>query len=135
MSNVHLVDGNRLTLLQNGGAYFPQLCADIDACRSFVYLETYIFANDATARQICDALLRAAGRDVVVRVLMDGFGSVDFPKPWLAELTDAGVQVQWFRREFQDAPPPLAPSASQAGGAGRRSGVCRRHQHHRRYHP
>ncbi len=100
MRNVHLVDGNRLTLLQNGAAYFSQLCADIDACRSFVYLETYIFAEDKTARRVCDALLRAAGREVVVRVLMDGFGSADFPKTWLAELLDAGVQVQWFRREL-----------------------------------
>jgi cardiolipin synthase len=100
MSEMHQVDGNQLTLLQNGAAYFPQLCADIDACKSFIYLETYIFSADESGRQVSDALQRAARRDVVVRVLMDGFGSADLPPHWLSELFDAGVQVQWFRREI-----------------------------------
>ena len=94
------VDGNRLALLQNGTEYFPRLLADIDACRSFVYLETYIFAADETGRMVCSALQRAARRGVVVRVLMDGFGSADFPQSWLSELEEAGVHVLWFRREI-----------------------------------
>jgi cardiolipin synthase len=94
----HKVNGNRLLLLQNGAAYFPQLCADIDACKSFIYLETYIFSADETGRQVSEALQRAARRDVVVRVLMDGFGSADFPPHWRTQLQEAGVQVQWFRR-------------------------------------
>jgi cardiolipin synthase len=100
MSEMHQVNGNQLTLLQNGATYFPQLCADIDACKSFIYLETYIFSADEAGRQVSDALQRAARRDVVVRVLMDGFGSADLPSHWLSELFDAGVQVQWFRREI-----------------------------------
>ena len=87
-------------LLQNAAAYFPQLCKDIDAARSFIYLETYIFFADETGRMVCAALQRAARRGVVVRVLMDGFGSADFPLHWLVELHDAGVHVQWFRREI-----------------------------------
>ncbi len=97
---MHQVNGNQLRLLQNGAAYFPQLCMDIDACQSFIYLETYIFAADESGRMVSDALQRAARRDVVVRVLMDGFGSADFPPHWLAQLQEAGVQVQWFRREI-----------------------------------
>ena len=100
MVDMQQVDGNQLALLQNGAAYFPQLLADIDACRSFVYLETYIFAADETGRLVCSALERAARRGVSVRVLMDGFGSVDFPANWFSELEAAGVHVQWFRREL-----------------------------------
>ncbi len=94
------IDGNGLTLLQNGAEYFPRLLADIDACRSFVYLETYIFASDEIGRTVCSALERAALRGVAVRVLMDGFGSADFPFEWLSRLESAGVHVQWFRREL-----------------------------------
>ena len=100
MSQVHQVAENQLVLLKNGTAYFPRLCADIDAAQHSVYLETYIFAPDKTGRMVVDALLRAAERGVVVRVLLDGFGAADFPKAWLAELTAAKVQVQWFRREI-----------------------------------
>jgi cardiolipin synthase len=100
MSQVHQVAENQLVLLQNGTAYFPRLCADIDAAQHSVYLETYIFAPDKTGRMVVDALRRAAERGVVVRVLLDGFGSADFSKAWLAELAAAKVQVQWFRREI-----------------------------------
>ncbi len=97
---VHQVDGNRLTLLQNGAAYFPQLCADIAAAQSFIYLETYIFAVDETGHWVSQALQKAARRGVVVRVLMDGFGSAKFPQHWLDEWRVAGVEVQWFRRKI-----------------------------------
>ena len=100
MSKIHQVAENQLLLLQNGTAYFPRLCADIDVAQHSVYLETYIFAPDKTGRMIVDALRRDAERGVVVRVLLDGFGSADFSKAWLAELTVAKVQVQWFRREI-----------------------------------
>lgn len=95
---MHQVDENRLMLLQNGTEYFPQLCADIDACHSFIYLETYIFSADETGNLVSQALQRAAKRGVVVRVLMDGFGSSDFPPIWQERLRKAGVHVQWFRR-------------------------------------
>ncbi len=93
------VDGNELTLLQNGAEFFPQLCADIDAAQHSVYLETYIFAADVTGQTVAEALQRAAIRGVEVRLLLDGFGSVDLPGAFIDELLKVGVQVQWFRRE------------------------------------
>ena len=100
MANVHQVADNRLMLLKNGAAYFPQLCADIDAAKHSIYLETYIYSADETGRMVADALRRAAVRGVVVRVLLDGYGSAELPPEWLDELSAAKVQVQWFRREI-----------------------------------
>ena len=100
MTSAHQVAGNQLTLLQNGTAFFPQLCADIDAARHSINLETYIFAADEVGRMVTDALQRAAARGVVVRVLLDGFGSAALPQHWVDELRTAGVEVQWFRREI-----------------------------------
>ncbi|MBI5438619.1 MAG: cardiolipin synthase ClsB [Nitrosomonadales bacterium] len=98
MTGSHQVAGNQLTLLQNGAAFFPQLCADIDAAQHSICLETYIFAADETGRMIADALQRAAARGVAVRVLLDGFGSADLPQRWMDELRASGIEAQWFRR-------------------------------------
>ena len=100
MSRVQLVAGNQLALLQNGVEYFPQLCADIDAAQHSIYLETYIFAADSVGRMVADALRRAAARNVVVRVLLDGYGSAGLPQHWLDDLLAAGGEVQWFRRKI-----------------------------------
>lgn len=100
MNRVHQVSGNELTLLQNGEVFFPQLCADIDAARHSVYLETYIFAADETGYLVAEALQRAAVRGLSVRVLLDGFGSAELPGAFMDELLKVGVEVQWFRREI-----------------------------------
>ena len=97
MSSAHQVDGHTLTLLRNGEEYFPRLIAAIDGATRSVYLETYIYAADATGRKISDALQRAAKRGVAVHLLLDGFGSADLPQAWVDELRAAGVRVLWFR--------------------------------------
>ena len=100
MNRVRRIAGNELMLLKNGTAFFPQLCADIDAAKRSVYLETYIFAADETGSLVAQALQRAAARGLSVRVMLDGFGSAELPDSFVEELREAGVEVQWFRREI-----------------------------------
>jgi cardiolipin synthase len=95
------IEGNAITLLENGQAYFPALEAAIDGANREVLLQTYIFASDATGRRIADALLRAAGRGVTVRLLVDGFGGRAFMRDLLDRLVSAGVEVLIFRREWR----------------------------------
>lgn len=96
---MHFTDGNRLTLLCNGEQYFPALVEAIDSARVEVFLETYIFANDQTGSLVADALARAAGRGVTVRLLIDGFGAREFSPRFRAMLRGAGAQVLVFRPE------------------------------------
>ncbi|MBI5007832.1 MAG: cardiolipin synthase ClsB [Nitrosomonadales bacterium] len=100
MNRPHRIDGNELMLLKNGAAFFPRLCADIDAAQQSIYLETYIFAADQTGNMVAQALQRAAARGLIVRLLLDGFGSAELPVSFVEEMREAGVQVQWFRREI-----------------------------------
>jgi cardiolipin synthase len=100
MSAAREIDGHRLTLLQNGTEYFPQLLEAIHAARRSIYLEAYIFASDETARQLKEALECAAARAVSVHVLLDGFGSADLPQVWQDEMRNMGVKVLWFRPEL-----------------------------------
>ena len=91
--------GNHLRLLRTGVEYFPALIEAIDTARHEVHLETYIFADDVTCREVAAALARAARRGVGVRVLVDGFGAGGFDTGMGANLDDAGVEVLVYRPE------------------------------------
>ncbi|MGB4467435.1 MAG: cardiolipin synthase ClsB [Azovibrio sp.] len=93
------IDGNRITLLNSGHEYFPSLLEQIDQARREIFLESYIFANDRIGNQVVSALIRAAGRQVAVRVLVDGFGARDFPESFGPRLQAAGVQYLIYRQE------------------------------------
>jgi cardiolipin synthase len=97
---IDFVDGNRLTLLNSGGEFFPALIESIEAATTDVQLETYIFEDDASGRPVMEALKRAAGRGVKVRVLVDGFGAARFTDTLQPELLAAGAQVMVYRREL-----------------------------------
>ncbi len=95
------VGGHRLTLLRNGAEYFPALIAGIDGATQEVFLETYIFADDAAGQAVTAALLRAAQRGVATHVLVDGWGSHDYlPEDLIEELTAGGVRFAFYRPEI-----------------------------------
>ena len=97
-----VTEGNRLRLLRNGAEYFPALEAAIRKARREVFLETYIFADDESARRITDVLIHAAGRGVAVHLLVDGFGSRDLmPSDLRDRLLAAGVKFLVFRPEVR----------------------------------
>jgi cardiolipin synthase A/B len=98
------VEGNRVTLLRNGEQYFPALVAAIDAARTEVFLETYIFADDETGSLVSDALARAAARGVATHLLIDGYGAKDFAPRFRRMLAEAGAEVLVFRPQVSPWP-------------------------------
>lgn len=97
---IRYLAGNQLTLLQNGAEYFPALEAAIDRASSHVYLETYIYADDATGQRIAAALMRAAQRGVATHLIIDGYGAQDYPASALRALRAAGVEVLIYRPQI-----------------------------------
>ena len=92
--------GNTVTLLRGGNAYFPALIGAVAAARNDVWLETYIFADDASGRVVAVALAEAAARGVTVRVLVDGWGAKHYLTPALEQvLVDGGVKLMKYRPE------------------------------------
>src|SRR5438477_82760 len=77
---VEFLPGNRLTLLRSGVEYFPALEAAIREARREIFLETYIYASDATGERITKALCEAARRAVAVHWLVHG-ARVSHPVP------------------------------------------------------
>jgi len=100
VSSVHIVEGHTLTLLCNGEEYFPRLVSAIDSATNSIYLDTYIYATDATGRMIADALQRAARRGVRTHLLLDGYGSAHVSSAWIEEFRASGVEVLKYRPEI-----------------------------------
>jgi cardiolipin synthase len=67
--------GNRATLMADSNAAIDALVADIDAAADHVHLLFYIWLPDANGTKVADALVRAAGRGVACRGLVDDIGS------------------------------------------------------------
>src|SRR6185295_18423357 len=94
------VSGNCIELLRCGTEYFPALEAACEAATTEIYLETYIFEDDATGRRIAAALAGAARRGVLVNLLIDGFGSKDLSAQFVSGLRESGVHVLKFRPDI-----------------------------------
>lgn len=92
--------GNQLKLFQGGNSLFPALVAAIEAAERSIFLETYIFAKDATTQTIATALERAAQRGVQVHVLVDGFGTRNFVADFGESLSAARVRFLVYRPEL-----------------------------------
>lgn len=87
---------HELTLLKGGVELFPAMVEAIDAARSQVMLETYIFDFALSALTVAEALERAAARGVTVRVVVDGVGTGEVPDAWRARWSAAGVRWRVF---------------------------------------
>jgi len=90
------VAGHTITLLEGGGEFFPALINAIDASRTEVRLETYIFEFDVSGAAVAFALARAAQRGVAVYLVMDGIGTPQVPPVWAKRFDQAGVQWHLF---------------------------------------
>ena len=96
--NERFTPGNRIDLLRSGGEYFPAILAAIDGATRAIFLEAYIYAEDATAEAVTGALAAAARRGVAVHLLVDGFGSREMSPRYQQTLNAAGVELLVYRR-------------------------------------
>ena len=88
--------GHRLTLLEGSGELFPALIEAIDQAVHEVWLESYIFDFTGGSIGVAQALERAARRGVVVRVVVDGFGTPLLPPDWRLRFRQSGVDWQVY---------------------------------------
>lgn len=87
--------GNHVELIDSWQGVFAKLLADIEAAERSCHLEFYIWSNGGEADKVVDAVIRAAQRGVVCRVLVDAMGSRAFLRSEaVSRLRDAGVHVQ-----------------------------------------
>lgn len=75
INGFHPVAGNRACVLDDADETIRRMVADMDAATDHIHVLYYIWLNDRTGTAIAEALIRAAQRGVVCRVIADGLGS------------------------------------------------------------
>jgi cardiolipin synthase len=87
--------GDRYTVLRNGDEVFPAMLEAIRQAKRRISFESFIYSDGVVGDQFTRELAAAAGRGVVVRVVLDAFGG-ELSKESEEKLKSAGVQVVWF---------------------------------------
>ena len=90
------VAGQELTLFEESPSLIAAMVDDIRAARSRVWMESYIFADDAAGRAVAAALADRAAAGLDVRLMVDAWGSFGTPAALFNRLRAAGVQVHLF---------------------------------------
>ncbi len=91
-----VVGGNDARLLFNA-ELFPAMAAAIASARESVLFARYTYGAGPAARVLAETLAERARAGVAVRVLLDAFGSRDFPDEYADLMRRAGCQVLFFR--------------------------------------
>lgn len=86
-----LRDGHQIKLLKGGAEFFPELIRALDAARSHIQLETYIFDFYGAGALVAAALERAGRRGLRVWVVVDGVGTPRLSEEWRVRFDEAGV--------------------------------------------
>lgn len=86
--------GNRAELLESPEGARRRLLQDLETARETISLLYYIWLDDETGRAVAEAVIRAAGRGVTCRIMVDALGSRDFlaSESW-QRLRAAGVRT------------------------------------------
>lgn len=87
---------NRVEVYFDGRSAFDAMERDVDAARTEILVESYIWKDDDTGRRALNALARAAARGVAVRALADAVGSLSTKRAYWEELTRRGIEVRLF---------------------------------------
>lgn len=95
MVGVPTLTGNAMSLHSDTEATLRHIARDVDAAEHSVLMEFYIWNEGGAADEVVEALVRAAGRGVRCRVLVDALGA----RPWRRgeqpkRLRKAGVEVR-----------------------------------------
>ena len=61
-----------------------------------IYLETYIFEDDLTSRNLIDVLKEKSQQGVVVKIIIDSIGSFWFRSKTIKELEASGIEILFF---------------------------------------
>ena len=88
-----IIDGNRITNLENGVEIFPAMLEAVKGARHNINFETYIYWSGEIGRAFAEALSERARAGVEVQVLIDWVGSQKMEQALLDMMTDAGVHV------------------------------------------
>ncbi|MES2206899.1 MAG: cardiolipin synthase ClsB [Pseudomonadota bacterium] len=90
-------NGNTLKLLENGDSFFNAVLEAIYKAKSEIFFETYIYQWDNIGQKLGEAFTQAVKRGVKIHVLLDSFGSHNFPSEVVKSWQQLGIQVRFYQ--------------------------------------
>ena len=85
--------GNRMTLLSEGDEAIDQIVSAIDRATDHVHLLFYIWLPDISGTKVAEAIIRAEGRGVQCRIIVDALGSRGLVRsPLWGRMEQAGAE-------------------------------------------
>ncbi|MGD9842528.1 MAG: phosphatidylserine/phosphatidylglycerophosphate/cardiolipin synthase family protein [Steroidobacteraceae bacterium] len=91
-------NGNQFELLVDGLRYFPVMLDAIQQAQHNIELEMYLASSGEVFSQFIAALVQAAQRGVIVRILFDGFGSLQVSPADRQQLRTSGIRLQFYNQ-------------------------------------
>ena len=92
---------NKVKLIRGGKEYFDQILKMIRESKESIHLQTYIYDDDETGRQVADALKAAVTRGVKVYLLVDGYASQVMSQNFIESLQRWGIRFRFFEPLFR----------------------------------
>ncbi|HEX2154955.1 MAG TPA: phospholipase D-like domain-containing protein [Acidimicrobiia bacterium] len=96
-AGVVFTDRNSVNRLRNGIEIFPAMLRAIRLARRRIDFVTFVYWTGDIASQTAYALAERARAGVEVNVLLDAVGAAQMADRLVDVMTDAGVEVRWFR--------------------------------------
>ena len=97
LSQVPLVLGNQVTLLENGTATYRAMLNAIHGAQDSINLQTFIISDGPVGQMFADALIERQRHGVQVNLMYDSFGSLHTPAAFFDRLERNGIAVLEYR--------------------------------------
>lgn len=94
-ANIHL-KSFPLQLFHSGDSFFETLWHDLEHAQQAIWIEIYLWANDAIGKKLQSILMQKAKAGLDVRVIVDAIGSRDLNEVFINELKNSGVKFKRF---------------------------------------
>lgn len=89
-------NGDKYSVICDNRQLYDSMLGDIRSAARAIFLETYIFGQDAVGREFLSALIERARAGVKVKLCVDGVGTASSLR-FFQELISAGGEVKIFR--------------------------------------
>ena len=93
-----ILGGNKIDVLLNGEQTFPAMLKAIRGARKSITYAQYLYQDGAIAYELAEAFAERCRAGLTVKLLLDSHGGSKIPEDIPQLLTDAGCQLEWFRR-------------------------------------
>jgi cardiolipin synthase A/B len=97
ISNVPLVLGNRVSLLENGTQTYQAMLKAIHNAHDSINLQMYIFSDGPVGQMFADALIERQQHGVQVNLIYDSVGSLHTSAAFFDRMRSYGIKVLQYR--------------------------------------